>query len=95
MRNDQSRGATRFASKSRRNRALAAVAALKRAGSQSSSSSSVAAAWDASSSDQNRASTPSSHNSAMGPMFPATMGRPAAIASMIANDEDSEYEAWT
>ena len=35
MRKDQRRGATRFASKSRRNRALAAVAALKRAGSQS------------------------------------------------------------
>ena len=30
-----------------------------------------------------------------GPMAPATMGRPAAIASMIASDDVSEYEAWT
>ena len=85
----------RSASKSRRNRWLAALAAINRAGSLSRRSISVAAAWPGSSRDQNRASTPSSQSSEMGPMFPATMGSPAAIASMIASDDDSEYEAWT
>jgi aryl-alcohol dehydrogenase-like predicted oxidoreductase len=89
-RKDRSRGATTSASKSRRNRSLAELAAINRAGSESSRSISTAAALDGSSSDQNRASTPSSQSSEIGPMLPATMGRPAPIASMIASDDDSE-----
>ena len=95
IRKDQSRGPMTSASKSRRNRSLAALAARKRAGSQSSRSSSIAAASSASSRGQKRASTPSSQSSATGPIMPATMGRPAAIPSMMASDDDSEYEAWT
>ena len=55
----------------------------------------TAAAWTGSSRGQYLPSTPSSKSSAMGPIFPATMGRPAAMASMIARDDDSEYDAWT
>src|SRR5262245_38029890 len=94
-RKDRSRGATTSASKSRQHRSLANPSAVIRAGAQSSRSISVAAAWAGSSSGQNRPSTPSSQSSEIGPMLPATMGRPAAIASMIASDDDSEYEAWT
>ena len=50
----------------------------------------VAAARAGSSRGQNRASMPSSQSSGMGPMLAATIGRPAAIASMIASDDDSE-----
>src|SRR5215469_8811962 len=75
------------ASKSRRNRSLAALAAFNRAGSLSSRSISTAAARAGSSRGQNRASTPSSQSSAIGPVLPATIGRPADIASMIASDD--------
>src|SRR5262249_22702740 len=66
-RKDSSRGTMRSASNSRRKRSLALLAAFSRAGSQSSRSISMVAALAGLSSGQNRASTPSSQSSEMGP----------------------------
>jgi len=68
-----------------------ALAAFSRAGSQSSMSISVAAAWAVVLEGQNRASTPSSQSSKITAVLPATMGRPTAIASVIASGSSLRF----
>ncbi len=78
------------ASNSRRKRSREAAAAHARSGSQASRLVNMEAALMGSSRGQKRASIPSSQSSEIGPMSAATMGRPAAIASIIASEDDSE-----